>query len=73
MSGNDKRREAAKIIAIAVKQRRLDKQYQCMIDWRDGRFTGLEAIDEIVNLEHLVEVTQSDFRPPSTPLAPEVK
>lgn len=68
MSNNDKHKSsAAKEIATAVLERRRDKQYQIMIDWRDGKLVGIKAIEEIVNLEHIIDLVKDDFKPPVKP------
>ena len=61
---DDKRREAAKKIAQEVQERRRQKQYKVMCDWRDGIGTGLAAIEKIVELERIIDVRPEDFNPP---------
>jgi hypothetical protein len=67
MSGNDKRKDAAKEIAKRVQERRREKQYDIMCSWRDGLVTGIIALDKIVELESIIEVFPEDFKQGPTP------
>lgn len=76
MSGNDKRKDAAKEIAKKVHERRREKQYDIMCDWRDGLIVGLAALDKIAELETIIEVTADDFKkvtPPPTATPPGIR
>lgn len=57
---NDKR---AKEIAKKAQDRRTDKQYELLLQWRNGKMTGLECIRKVVELETLVFVEPEDFKP----------
>jgi hypothetical protein len=66
MSGTDNRKHAQEI-AKKVKERRREKQYQIMLDWRDGKVTGVIALDRISELETVIELLPQDFKPAPTP------
>lgn len=58
-----KNEKLAKEIAKKAQERRTDKQYEILLQWRNGKITGLEAIRGVVELETLVFVDKEDFRP----------
>lgn len=72
MSGTDTRKHAQEI-AKKVKERRREKQYQIMLDWRDGKVTGVLALDKIAELETIIELLPQDFKPAPVPVPPKGK
>ena len=67
-----KRQEAAKQIANEVMKRRRDAQYAAMLNWKSGKMTGLQCIEEIERLATLILLKPEDFRPPKEN-KPEIK
>ena len=57
------KQEAAKKIANEVLKRRRDAQYAAMLEWKNGKITGIQCIEKIEDLSKMIFVEKTDFQP----------
>lgn len=57
------KQEAAKKIAKEVLKRRRDAQYAAMLEWKNGKITGIQCIEKIEDLSRMIFVEKTDFQP----------
>ena len=51
---NEKNKDSTNEILSETEIIRINKQYQILKDWRDGKITGLECIEQVLNLQKII-------------------
>lgn len=54
-------KKKAKLIRDKAYSEKREEQYQMLLDWKYGKTTGLECIQEIITRDNIIKISKEDM------------